>query len=270
MVKAAIALFFKAHIKGYKRKSGVAVRAHERPARPALSPVVSVKPIKRRGKNTLHPRAVDHPQEGLHGKSVRIHEPSIPSMARTWMDPMATAVFVPAGETPGELNGIAFAPWAAAPETLDEWQDVDGQLPSLDEPDLITNSKEAAAGVIIEEADGRIWLVNPTNGFSGYTTTFPKGRSDDGLSLQATAIKEAFEESGLQVEITGLIGDVERSQTVTRYYRARRVGGTPAAMGWETQAVQLVPKKDVFAALNQVVDHVVAKLAGIDNSDSAA
>ena len=128
---------------------------------------------------------------------------------------------------------------------------------------VLQTGREPAAGVVIEEPDGRVWLVNPTNGFAGYTATFPKGRADDGLTLQATAIKEAFEESGLQVRIIGLIGDVERSQTVTRYYRARRVGGTPAAMGWETQAVQLVPKADILAALNQAVDHVVAKLAGI-------
>ena len=184
-------------------------------------------------------------------------------MAHTWEDPNATAIFVPDGETPSRLNGVALAPWAAVPMTLDEWQDVDGQLHELEEPELFTNGKEPAAGVVIEEPDGRVWLVNPTNGFAGYTSSFPKGRADDGLPLQATAIKEAFEESGLQVEITGLIGDVERSQTVTRYYRARRVGGTPAAMGWETQAVQLVPKAELLAALNQVVDHVVVKLAGM-------
>ena len=28
----------------------------------------------------------------------------------------------------------------------------------------------------------------------------------------------------------------------TRYYRARRIGGSPASMGWESQAVHLVPK----------------------------
>jgi hypothetical protein len=28
---------------------------------------------------------------------------------------------------------------------------------------------------------------------------------------------------------------------VTRFFLARRVGGTPSAMGWETQAVWLVP-----------------------------
>jgi 8-oxo-dGTP pyrophosphatase MutT (NUDIX family) len=61
------------------------------------------------------------------------------------------------------------------------------------------------------------------------------------MSMQATAIKEAFEESGLQVAIISFIGDFDRTLTRTRYYLAKRVGGTPAKMGWESQAVLLVP-----------------------------
>jgi len=50
-----------------------------------------------------------------------------------------------------------------------------------------------------------------------------------------------FEESGLQVELTGFLCDSIRSTSVTRYYTARRLGGSPAEMGWESQAVHLVP-----------------------------
>ena len=51
----------------------------------------------------------------------------------------------------------------------------------------------------------------------------------------------AFEESGLQVAIISFIGDFNRTLTRTRYYLAKRVGGTPSKMGWESQAVLLVP-----------------------------
>ena len=102
--------------------------------------------------------------------------------------------------------------------------------------------------------------MRPTNRFGGYDATFPKGRADDGLPLQAVAIKEAYEETGLQVEITGYWGDIERTETVARYYRARRVGGTPAHMGWESQAVQLVPKALLPKVLNTAVDHKVAAM----------
>jgi hypothetical protein len=51
------------------------------------------------------------------------------------------------------------------------------------------------------------------------------------LSSRANAIKECFEESGLQVELTGFLCDSVRSTSVTRYYTARRLGGSPADMG---------------------------------------
>ncbi|WP_179875750.1 hypothetical protein [Sinorhizobium sp. BJ1] len=51
-------------------------------------------------------------------------------------------------------------------------------------------------------------------------------------------------ETGLHVElIAHLIDQTPKgSKTTTRYYLARRIGGTPVEMGWETQGVDLVPK----------------------------
>jgi ADP-ribose pyrophosphatase YjhB (NUDIX family) len=95
--------------------------------------------------------------------------------------------------------------------------------------------------VVIVERDWRIWLVSPSNLFGGYKTTFPKGKVDPGLSLQANAIKEGFEESGLKVRITGYLGDFKRTSSMTRLYLAERVGGDPSDMGWESQAVTLAP-----------------------------
>ena len=108
-----------------------------------------------------------------------------------------------------------------------------------------------AAGVVIEETDGRVWLVAPSNAFGGYQATFPKGRIDGHASRQASAIREAYEEAGLQVRITGFFADSNRSQSYTRYYRAQRTGGNPVLMGWESQAVHLVPK----AALKDFLTH---------------
>ena len=120
--------------------------------------------------------------------------------------------------------------------------------------------KSVGAGVVIEEPDGRVWLTAPTNGFGGYNATFPKGTAEPGLSLQANAIKEAFEETGLQVRITGIVGDFERTTSIARMYTARRVGGDPTKMGWETQAVQLVPKEKLLEAMNMPSDkEIVAR-----------
>lgn len=101
--------------------------------------------------------------------------------------------------------------------------------------------KSPASGVVVLEDDGRVWVVSPSNAYGGYINTFPKGKLEPGMCPRANAVKEAFEESGLKVALTGFLCDAIRSTSVTRYYTARRVGGHPGTMGWETQAVHLVP-----------------------------
>lgn len=198
-----------------------------------------------------------HPKADDEGRKVGIHLPHTASSEASWTDSESTATVVAGGQAPAELHGVPFTPWADAPTSLEGWDDVPGQA-NIDEPDFdCPPTLEPAAGVVIQEADGRVWLVSPTNGFGGYRNTFPKGRADDGLSLQATAIKEAYEESGLQVEITGHLGDFARTKTFTRLYMARRVGGSPADMGWESQAVRLAPAGALHLLLNGNADQPV-------------
>ena len=54
-----------------------------------------------------------------------------------------------------------------------------------------------------------------------------------------------------------MIGDFERTTTITRYYTARRTGGLPTQMEWESQAVMLVPKPRLLKVLNHANDHAV-------------
>jgi 8-oxo-dGTP pyrophosphatase MutT (NUDIX family) len=69
--------------------------------------------------------------------------------------------------------------------------------------------------------------------------------------LQHTAIREVYEESGLLVRLEAFLIDAPRTQTYTRYYIAKRIGGCPSVMGWETQAVHLVPA----ARLEEIAVH---------------
>lgn len=134
---------------------------------------------------------------------------------------------------PAVLNGIALTPCAPAlPAAADA---------ITEPPFVLPPGMKAAAGAVVVENDGRVWLVSPSNGFGGYRATFPKGRLDPGGSLQHTAVREVFEESGLLVRLEAFLLDVRRTQTYTRYYVARRIDGCPAQMGWESQAVHLVP-----------------------------
>ncbi len=202
---------------------------------------------------------VFHPRPDDKGKSVKINNPTQPKPMSAFEYPSQYAVILPDGQSPASLNGIDFQPWQTAPKTLAGWVHVVGQV-AIDEPTLTPkHGKKLAAGVVIIEPDGRFWLVAPTNAFGGYKATFPKGRLEPGMTPQATAIKEAFEEAGLQVEITGLIGDFERSTTITRYYSARRVGGLPTQMSWESQAVLLVPRNRLLNVLNHDNDHALVE-----------
>ena len=185
---------------------------------------------------------MDHPQKNDKGQTVKINYPSSPTPLEAWAEPAAVATVTPGGPMPFALNGLALDPWIDAPATAAGWNAVAGQGASDEPPFIPTPGKHPAAGVVVEELDGRFWLVHPTNQYGGYTTTFPKGRLDPGIGFQASAIKEAVEEAGIKVEITGWLLDTDRTTTRTRYFLARRIGGNPADMGWESQAVSLVPR----------------------------
>jgi ADP-ribose pyrophosphatase YjhB (NUDIX family) len=271
-------VLLKAHNKGYTKKNGTFVKPFD-DKRPSAKPDLpeTSQATKQGGlfggwgkqvgyhappKPKLQPAAF-HPRPGEEGEKVGIYRPHKPTDQLTWRNATEVATFVPNGDVPSSLNGVPFRAWKDHPRTDEGWDYVDGQMDDLDEPPFnLPKGKKAASGVIIEEPDGRIWLVHPTNEFAGYKATFPKGGAEDGLSLQANAIKEAFEESGLKVEITGFFGDFDRGASVARYYRAKRVGGTPTAMGWESQAVSLAPKDRLLDLLNGPSDHPVAHAAG--------
>jgi 8-oxo-dGTP pyrophosphatase MutT (NUDIX family) len=182
-----------------------------------------------------------HPRIDEHGKPVKLAHPSTPTAQWTWMDAESIAIVIPDGPMPASLAGIAFDTWREAPRDNSGWERLaDGVL--IDEPGFhLPKGKKAAAGVVVLEEDGRVWAVAPSNAFGNYPATFPKGTCESDLSLQATAMREAYEEAGLQVELTGFLVDVPRSTSYTRYYLGSRIAGHPGSMGWESQAVMLVP-----------------------------
>ena len=204
--------------------------------------------------------ATFHPGLTERGERVRIWAPTTPSGAETWHDPHAVACFVPNGPAPREINGLALSP-ATPPKDAAGWARL---VATVDrQPPLATSAlhRGRGAGVVIPEPDGRVWLIEPTNHFAGYRHTFPKGSMERGYELAALAAKEAYEETGLLVEIGAFLLDTPRPSSMARYYLARRIGGVPTAMGWESQAVLLAPRHRLRGLLNRPVDHpVVAAL----------
>ena len=198
--------------------------------------------------NSDHKQVLLHPRRDDDGQVVLIRRPSTPTALEAWADPAQTASVVPNGALPGAINGVALQPWKDPPTSPEGWE-AQARKAEVAEPEFkVPDDLEPAAGAVIVEPDGRVWMVCPTNQFGGYEVTFPKGRLD-GKSLQAAALVEAYEEAGLKVRLVRHLVDVPRSQTYTRYYLAERIGGSPADMGWEAQCVMLVPAAN-FMSLN--------------------
>lgn len=203
---------------------------------------------------------VYHPKLDDNGLKVALHTPTKPSEALTWFDPDTPATFVPMGQQPEVLGSIPLATWINHPRTNEEWRHVPGQI-ELDEPPLKAGKGlKAASGIVVVEGDGRIWLTWPSNAYGGYRITVPKGKNESGLPLQANAIREVFEETGLHVVVTGLLGDFIRTTSVTRLYLGKRVGGCPTDMGWESQAVSLVPRRLLKHYLEHPSDQAILKM----------
>jgi 8-oxo-dGTP pyrophosphatase MutT (NUDIX family) len=131
--------------------------------------------------------------------------------------------------------------------------------------------KKFSSGVVVEEPDGKIWLYEPKNHFGGYQMAFPKGQLERDLSPQQNALKEAWEETGLEVELTGFLGDFDASTTTTRLYTAKRKGGDPTKFLDETESVRLMTLDEAevfFRAQNKA--YPLAALAEIRKRREAA
>lgn len=201
---------------------------------------------------------VFHPQRDEKGRRVEIRKPNEGSDLSTWSQKDAIALVVPKGAMPTHVNGICISAWKDRPQDAKAWEALASEF-AIEEPAFnVPAGFKPAAGVVIRETDGRIWVVAPTNAYAGYKATFPKGRPD-GKTAQAAALMEAFEESGLKVRLLRYLVDVQRTESYTRYYLAERLAGNPAEMGWESQAVMLVPQEKLPQVLNSAYDKPIIK-----------
>ncbi len=86
------------------------------------------------------------------------------------------------------------------------------------------------------------------------TWVLPSGRVEEGESLAQAAIREAKEETGIDVELTRLVGVYSRTGTMypgyTALFAAWPVGGAPRLQQGETIAVEWFPFDKIPAPLS--------------------
>lgn len=200
-----------------------------------------------------------HPKLDENGKQVLIKNPNTATPIEAWSSSTEVATVVPNSTLPDEINGIPFSAWSDAPSSNEGWEQLVTNTAFYEAPFKVAAGMKPASGAVVIEPDGRIWIVSPTNQFGGYKNTFPKGKVDSKmpLSLRANALKEVYEESGLKVALTGFLVDSNRTTTTTRYYLAQRISGSPSDVGWESQAVHLVPRVQLKKLVSHEKDEAV-------------
>lgn len=122
-----------------------------------------------------------------------------------------------------------------------------------DDPDAPRpNSMVVAASAVVTDADGRVLLQRRRD---NDLWALPGGAMDMSDSLPGTAVREVKEETGLDVEITGLVGTYTDPRHVIAYsdgevrrqfnvcFTGRVVGGTLAISGESTELRFVAPEE---------------------------
>jgi 8-oxo-dGTP pyrophosphatase MutT (NUDIX family) len=137
---------------------------------------------------------------------------------------------------------------------------------------MAKNIMRAAGGVVCRPTDGgglEVLLVGGAPDNPDYWG-FPKGKQDAGEPIEATAVREVSEETGIQVELLALAGDtrytftrpdgVPQDKTV-RYFLARAVGGNMDERDHEREFVAWVPAQQAADRLTFPQDRAVLREA---------
>jgi 8-oxo-dGTP pyrophosphatase MutT (NUDIX family) len=98
-----------------------------------------------------------------------------------------------------------------------------------------------SANVVVVNDDGALLVIHRTDNDNW---AFPGGAMDLGESLVTTAVREVKEETGIDCEITGLVGIYTDPKHII-FYTARPTGGTPTPSS-ESREVVWVPRDQVL------------------------
>jgi ADP-ribose pyrophosphatase YjhB (NUDIX family) len=142
---------------------------------------------------------------------------------------------------------------------VDYWDDADAPKPTTRKP---------SASVIVRNSRGDLLLLRrPDSG----RWTIPTGGLKKNETLTECAVRECREETGLEVEITGLVGvfsdprhviayaDGEVRQPVNACFTARPIGGQPTTTGEASEIAWVPPERlddyDIHPSIRRRIAH---------------
>lgn len=78
--------------------------------------------------------------------------------------------------------------------------------------------KWASAGGIVFDRDGRVAVVRQWSRSGRLRWTLPKGKLDDGESVEAAALREVYEETGVHARIVEYLGVYEGKRSHVHFF----------------------------------------------------
>jgi ADP-ribose pyrophosphatase YjhB (NUDIX family) len=146
----------------------------------------------------------------------------------------------------------------------------------LDDPDApAANSLVLSVNVAVTDTEGRVLLIRRSDNDNW---ALPGGAMDCGETIAQAAVRETKEETGVDCEITGMVGIYTNPRHVILYtsngevrqecsvvFSARASGGQPTPSS-ESSEVRWVARGDVddFAMHSSMRQRVAHYLAGLD------
>jgi 8-oxo-dGTP pyrophosphatase MutT (NUDIX family) len=119
----------------------------------------------------------------------------------------------------------------------------------------------SAGGVVLSQPapDAQVALVARRSARGELQWTLPKGTQEAGESITETALREAREETGLEVELLTELDTIDywfvwtpkqtRYHKFVHYFLMRAVGGDLALHDWEMEEARWYPMEEAAAAM---------------------